>query len=71
MIKGYESVADQPAWKPMRNMDIHPSEAVLPDGKIMTGNVYRRNIIYYRDPEAKLFQLPHLPLRPQRRATTT
>lgn len=53
MIKGYESVIDQPAWKSMRNMQTHPTEAVLPDGKIMSGNRYLRNIIYYHDPEAK------------------
>lgn len=53
MIKGYESVSDQPAWKSMRNMETHPTEAVLPDGKIMSGNRYLRNIIYYQAPEAK------------------
>jgi len=53
MIQGYESVAGEPAWRTMRNMQLHPSQAVLPDGKIMTGNVYRRNIIYWRDPQAK------------------
>ena len=53
MIKGYESVKDQPAWKSMRNMDTHPTDAVLPDGKIMSGNKYFRNIIYYHDPNAR------------------
>ncbi len=53
MITGYESVKDQPAWKSMRNMGTHPTEAVLPDGKIMSGNRYLRNIIYYHDPNAK------------------
>ncbi len=56
MIKGYESVKDQPAWKSMRNMGTHPTEAILPDGKIMSGNRYFRNIIYYHDPEAKYTQ---------------
>ncbi len=56
MIKGYESVKDQPAWKSMRNMETHPTEAILPDGKIMSGNRYFRNIIYYHDPEAKYTQ---------------
>ncbi len=55
MIQGYEMVANQPAWQKMRNMDVHPKDAVLPDGKIMSGNVFRKNIIFYRDPEAKLF----------------
>jgi hypothetical protein len=53
MIQGYESVAGQPAWRSMRNMQLHPSQAVQPDGKIMSGNVYRRNIIYWHDPHAK------------------
>jgi len=53
MIRGYESVKDQPAWKQMRNMDVHPKDAVLPSGMIMSGNRFLRNIVYYRDPEAK------------------
>lgn len=57
MIKGYESVAGQPAWKTMRHMDLHPNQAVLPDGTIMAGNVLWRNIISYRNPEAKLFEM--------------
>jgi hypothetical protein len=62
MVQGYEMVAGQPAWQKMRNMHLHPKDAVLPDGKIMTGNVFNRNIIYYRDPEAKLFSFRNLPL---------
>ncbi len=61
MIRGYESVAGQPAWKTMRNMHIHPTQAVLPDGNIMSGNVFRRNIICYRDPDAKLVQARNFP----------
>ena len=61
MIEGYEMVAGQPAWQQMRNMNIHPKDAVLPDGKIMTGNVFRKNIICYRDPEAKLFSFRNVP----------
>jgi hypothetical protein len=56
MIKGYESVASQPAWKGMRHMDLHPAHAVLPDKTIMAGNVLRRNILYYHDPDARLFR---------------
>ena len=55
----------------MRNMDLHPTKAVLPDGTIMSGNVLRRNIFYYRDPEAKLYQAPQRAARPQRSRTTT
>ncbi|HPD13346.1 MAG TPA: right-handed parallel beta-helix repeat-containing protein [Planctomycetota bacterium] len=57
MVKGYESVANQPAWKAMRNMGLHPKDAVLPDGKIMTGNVFRRNIVAYRGEKSRLYRL--------------
>jgi len=61
MVKGYESVAGQPAWQSMRNMQLHPKDAVLPDGLVMTGNEFVRNIIDYRDPKAKLFAFRNLP----------
>ena len=62
MIAGYNSVKDQPAWKGMRNMDVGPEQAVLPDGLIMSGNVFRRNIVYWSGPAAKLFSSRNLPL---------
>mgnify|MGYP000443601265 CR=1 FL=1 len=62
MIEGYEMVAGQPAWQKMRNMHLHPKDAVLPDGTIMAGNVFQRNIIYYRDPQAKLFTFRNMAL---------
>jgi len=61
MIKGYESVIGQPAWQKMRNMQTHPEKAVLPDGKIMTGNVFRRNILSYRNPKAALLRMGSVP----------
>jgi parallel beta-helix repeat protein len=61
MVKGYESVAGQPAWRSMRNMQTHPKDAILPDGLIMTGNEFRRNIVDYRDPKAKLFSFRNVP----------
>ncbi|MCX6910334.1 MAG: right-handed parallel beta-helix repeat-containing protein [Verrucomicrobia bacterium] len=61
MIQGYESVASQPAWKNMRNMNIHPTKAVLPDGKTMTGNVFQRNVVAYRDPKSKLLRMGSVP----------
>lgn len=62
MIKGYESVMNQPAWKQMRNMNIHPNDAVLANGMTMTGNVFRRNICYYTDPDSRLLKLRSVPL---------
>ena len=60
MIKGYDSVAGQPAWRDMRGMDLHPTKAVRPDDTIMSGNVIRRNIIYYHDPKAKVFKFSRM-----------
>ena len=53
MVTGYESVADEPAWKNMRNMNLHPKDAILPDKTIMSGNEFVRNIITYREPTAR------------------
>jgi parallel beta-helix repeat protein len=61
MVKGYESVAGEPAWQRMRNMKTHPRDAVLPDGLVMTGNEFRRNVVDYRDPKAKLFRFSNVP----------
>ncbi len=62
MIDGYESVMDQPAWKQMRNMHVHPNDAVLPNDMTMTGNVFRRNICYYTQPDSRLLRLRSMPL---------
>ena len=62
MMKGYDMVKDQPAWKNMRNIGTSPEQAVLPGGLIMSGNVFRRNIVYALDPAAKLFNSRNLPL---------
>ncbi|MEI7437455.1 MAG: right-handed parallel beta-helix repeat-containing protein, partial [bacterium] len=60
MVKGYELVTNQPAWKNMRNMNMHPKDAVLPGGLIMSGNTLTRNIFYYRDPAAKLYRFSNV-----------
>lgn len=52
MVAGYEKVAGQPAWKSMRNMALHPKDAVLPDGTIMSGNRVVKNIFAYSKPES-------------------
>ena len=61
MIKGYESVADQPAWKGMRNMQTSPAQAVLPNGMVMTGNQLFCNIFYYLNPQCKLYRMSNVP----------
>ena len=60
MIKGYESVAHQPAWRNMRNMQTHPKDAILPEGLIMSGNTLTRNIFYYTDPAANLYHFSNV-----------
>jgi parallel beta-helix repeat protein len=57
MIKGFASVADQPAWQAMRNMRLHPTNAVLPDAKIMSGNRFLRNVVAWTKPESRLARL--------------
>jgi parallel beta-helix repeat protein len=53
MVKGYESIADEPAWQNKRNIKLHPKDAVLPNKMIMSGNEFVRNIVFYRNPTAK------------------
>ena len=62
MINGYESVAGQPAWSTMRNMNRHPTKAPLPNGMTMRDNVFQRNIFYYSGDKTKLFHLNNVPL---------
>ena len=60
MIKGYDSVAGLPAWKTMRNMDLHPRDAIREDGTMMSGNVVRRNIMFSDQPGIKYGDLRHV-----------
>jgi len=60
MIKGYDSVAGQPAWKTMRNMDLHPKDAIREDGTMMSGNYVRRNIMFSDQPGIKYGDLRHV-----------
>ncbi len=61
MVKGYESVATQPAWQNMRNMKLHPKDAILPGGLVMSGNVLSTNIFYWRDPAPSLYRFSSVP----------
>ena len=61
MIKGFESVMNEPAWQGMRNMKLHPQDAVLSSGLIMTGNEFFRNIVFYSDPAAKYVSFKTFP----------
>ena len=58
MIKGYESVQGQPNWKKMRNMQMHPTNSILPDKTVMLGNRIVNNIFYYpRQPESTYIKM--------------
>lgn len=61
MLAGYNSVQGQPAWRQMRNMHIGPDRAVAA-GLIMSGNVFRRNIVYSHTGLSSLFNTRNLPL---------
>jgi parallel beta-helix repeat protein len=61
MVKGYEMVAQSPAWRNMRNMNVHPRDAVLPNRQIMTGNDFERNVIVYRGRGAALVRTNDVP----------
>jgi hypothetical protein len=53
MEKGFESVADQPAWQAMRGMNVAPKDIPDRDGQVMSGNVFTRNIVAWKNPEAR------------------
>ena len=57
MITGYESVANQPAWKMMRGMELHPKDAIRDDGTMMSGDIVRRNIMFSGGEPAKYSDL--------------
>jgi Right handed beta helix region len=57
MIDGYESIKDQPAWRSMRNMDLHPRDSMRADGTMMSGNVVERNIMFSHAPGIKYSDL--------------
>ncbi len=60
MIAGYDSVANQPAWKTMRGMELHPKDAIREDGTMMSGNIVRRNIMFSNTPGIKYGDLRHV-----------
>ena len=55
MVKQYASVAESPAWKGMRGMDVSPENSILPDDTCMAGNAIRRNIIAWDNPVTRYF----------------
>ena len=59
MVKGWESVKDQPAWKEMRGMQIDPRNSFFPDGTMMSGDVIERNIVFWHHPEVRYVDFRH------------
>lgn len=53
MVKGYESVVKEPAWRFLRGMQFHPTDIPDAEGRVMSGNVFQRNIIAWKNPEAR------------------
>ncbi|MEP6671032.1 MAG: right-handed parallel beta-helix repeat-containing protein [Chthoniobacter sp.] len=53
MEKGYEAVANLPAWKGLRGMDVPPEKIPDSEGRVMSGDIFTRNIIAWKNPEAK------------------
>jgi parallel beta-helix repeat protein len=61
MVNGYESVVDQPAWKQMRGMELHPSKIALPSGLTMRGNRFERNVVVSATAEVPVVSLLRVP----------
>lgn len=63
MVAEYERAIKSPLWQKMPGMEIHPQDAFLEDGTVMTNNHIFSNIIYYpSQPESKYMVLNNLNL---------
>lgn len=60
-VKTYEAAAQQAAWRSVPSLR-DPHGVPLPDGQVMHGNVFRRNIVSYRTPGAALLRFRGVPL---------
>ncbi len=54
-IMSYDSLAQAPAWDRMPGARLDPRKAIRPDGSIMQGNRFDRNILYNTNPETPLY----------------
>lgn len=59
--KNYEMAVQHAAWRDIPALK-DPRRVPLPDHRVMTGNVFRRNIIQYTDSRAALFTMETVPL---------
>ncbi|MDB6138968.1 MAG: hypothetical protein JWO94_2040, partial [Verrucomicrobiaceae bacterium] len=60
MVKGWESVVHQPAWKGMRGMELDPRNAFHDDGTMMSGDVVKHNITYSDEAGVKYADLRNI-----------
>jgi hypothetical protein len=60
-IQNYEAARRSPDWLKVPTLK-DPRTVPLPDGRVMHGNVFRRNIIAYRTPKASLLRWEDVPL---------
>jgi hypothetical protein len=54
-IEKYEAAVQHEAWRSVPTL-ADPRDVPLPDGRVMHGNVFRRNIFCYRNPTADLWR---------------
>lgn len=53
MVKGYDSVVNEPAWQFMRGMQFRPEDIPDSENRVMSGNVFQRNIIAWHNDESR------------------
>ncbi|MDO5566206.1 MAG: right-handed parallel beta-helix repeat-containing protein, partial [Planctomycetia bacterium] len=64
MVAEYERAIKSPLWQKMPGMEVHPQDAFLDDGTVMTNNHVFSNIIYYPEqPESQYMVLNNLNLK--------
>lgn len=60
-IENYETAAQHDAWKDMPAFK-DPRTVPLANGQVMYGNIFRRNIVSFQEPNAALWRFRNLPL---------
>lgn len=60
-VRNYETARQSPAWQAVRTLT-DPRAVPRPDGLVMRGNRFERNIVSYRAPGAALMHFQQVPL---------
>ena len=66
MVRGYESVSEEPAWKLMRGISLHPRDSPLPNGLLVRGNSFERNLMVYSNTASKALAVRNIPFEVNR-----